>query len=105
MTMKTITLAPAKINRITVSGEDSSFTEIVTIAVDLPNGEYSLYSQTKEAILQVNTAIEEQLRIDRPRSAYDCTGKAFTLSLDVIDRYMHCGKLVYVLKHYVCVDI
>jgi hypothetical protein len=104
----TATIAPVKINRVTMSGEDSSFTEIITIAVPIEgtakySGEYS-YSDLKAAIERANREIE-QLHIGPPCSVYDCTGRAFTLNLEVLNRYHHCDTLVYVIKHHVCVDI
>ena len=106
--MNTTAIAPAKINRITVSGEDSSFTEIITLAVPIErtakySGEYN-YSDLKGAIERMNRAMEG-LNIGRPCCAYDCTGKAFTLDLEVVNRFHHCDTLVYVVRHYVCIDI
>lgn len=106
--METITGYRAKINRITVSGQDDSFTEIVTIAMPINrtakySGEYN-YSDLRDAMERINEEMNE-IHISRPCSAYDCTGQAFTTSLEVVNRYHHCDTLVYVIRHNVSIDI
>jgi hypothetical protein len=90
-----------KINRLTVSTNDyDSFTEIVTISVDLGRAYYAPYSKVKTAIEEIESVINDQVKIP----VYDCTGRPFTTDIERVSRFAQGNNLVYILKHSISID-
>jgi hypothetical protein len=103
MKLNTDILYALEHTRHIVGGDDDSYCEILTVTSELPS-RYPSLSELKDAIHAIN-AFKHDLWIERPRSAYDCTGQHFSTSINVIDRFVANGTLVYIFKHWISVDI
>jgi len=105
--MDTDILYACQENRNCVSHDGESFVEIITLSIDVPY--HPSYSQLKGAIEAMYYKINEEIRIPRPCSAYDCTGLPFTTGLDVLARFLSRDiedlVLAVVLKHHVSIDV
>jgi len=104
--MNTDILYSATMQRNTVASGDDSAVEVITVTMDLPY--HPTISDIKEAIRAMAYEIES-IEIGRPRSEYDCTGKAFTTSLETAKRFIArgCEKHIFVcvVVHHVAFDV
>lgn len=103
--MTTDILYTSKNNRVRVSSDFDSAIEIITVMITLP--EELNYSILKEAIRAMNYEIDS-FKIDKPYSEFDCTGRPFTTSMEIITRFLSRGVdrhvITAVLKHYISID-
>jgi len=89
-------------------------TVLVILTVDL-GSKYPSLTTVKSALELLDDYVQSEVIIDRPHSDYDCTGKAFTSSIERIkrfttrgmgdDTYTEVEMIVAIYKHEIRVDV
>ncbi len=63
------------------------------------------YKVIRRTLRKISDYIMEHEFIQRPRSAYDCTGQSFTTDMELIKSFISDGYLHKVYLHHISVDV
>lgn len=94
-------------NSVNLSQFDTTFTqlEIITLHVGINPS----FGTLKAALTFLALYVSEDVKIARPGSPYDCTGRPFTQFLELISRTVHPEdngyKLVFIFMHNISLDV
>lgn len=80
--------------------------ETITINTKVKDPSFGVLRAAIEFLFSI---VENDIRIERPYSDYDCTGQSFTNGLDKINWFTYdTGEeclLIAIYKHYISVDV
>lgn len=92
---------------IALSHFDTTGTQLEILTVNI--GINPSFGSIRAALVFLALYVSEDVRIARPGSPYDCTGRAFTQWLELISRSIHPEdngyKLVFIFMHNIALDV
>lgn len=94
-------------NAVHLSQLDVSVTQLEILTVNL--GINPSFGSIRAALVFLALYVSEDVRIARPGSPYDCTGRPFTQWIKLLSRTIHPEdngyKLVFIFMHNIALDI
>lgn len=77
---------------------------LVTLSVEL-SSKNPTFAELKRAVRSIQSYLADNIFLHRPYSDYDCTGAAFTSSLEQVYRTQFYTTVTYVYEHRIALDV